>query len=615
MFAGDVTSIVERFNQPRSAIRELINESKDADAIMAGLTKLLAEQGVTSETLAASLDTNAAAYTNLGAQASLAYTNIGAAAAAAAKPIAEFVAGGLEGLNQLASVGNQLQSVQTTIFSTADGYDAYAQKVAETNAQLGFIGPRIDSLTRAQYDYAQALVAAGKSEAEALTAAQARASTLNTLNASITVITNTESRYADILGNLGPTMIAISAAGDQYLNRLLALNYQHQTGALSAAGLRDAIAALAYNAGVATDAQSLLVDQMLTFSDIAAPISSALDDLINKNSILSTIVGNLTNATAVQVDAERNAAIARLMEATNTEIATIKNEEFEQAILNAVSSSESAEATARRLAGIYTGVSAPALIELIDLLREKNRLEGTGLVSGLAGMARSARRTAIQVQRDAAAAATKLTTTKTPPRTPTLRAPEVDEAARTAAKIEDIQRDHLDKLRRMNEDYALSSTRKREDYEKERQRLLAEGNIREAQLLDEKFQTEQRRAAEDEAIRQQRERDATAQRIAEEQATLAEKDARKETLRTATTATAPGVPTTTAPSAPPVSAPSAGMRVRIEFAPIALNLDGERVATAVYPAIERQLIEDMTTIQVSAPPNAAQAVGVGGPRV
>lgn len=173
-FSGDLTSIVERFNLPRQAVRELLNEAQGADEVLAGVTELLAAQGVTAETLSASLNTNAQAYTALGAEASTAFTNIGAAASAAFAPVATFIAGGLAGFNQLVDAGNQAAAAAQAVFADSGGdYDAYRERLAAINAELVQIGQSQEPLTQAQYTYAQALIASGVAAGEA--AAQAAA--------------------------------------------------------------------------------------------------------------------------------------------------------------------------------------------------------------------------------------------------------------------------------------------------------------------------------------------------------------------------------------------------------------------------------------------------------
>lgn len=91
LFAGDITSIVERFNLPRAAVRELAQEGVSAQDRLQGLTDLLAQQGITSEALAASLDTTAQSYRELGTATSDAIASIGQAAAETFQPTIDLI--------------------------------------------------------------------------------------------------------------------------------------------------------------------------------------------------------------------------------------------------------------------------------------------------------------------------------------------------------------------------------------------------------------------------------------------------------------------------------------------------------------------------------------------
>jgi hypothetical protein len=70
------------------------------------------------------------------------------------------------------------------------------------------------------------------------------------------------------------------------------------------------------------------------------------------------------------------------------------------------------------------------------------------------------------------------------------------EAQRLSA-IEDRTAEHYRRLQQAQADYELSSSRNREDFERQRLRLLAEGRIKEAQLLAEEFAIKERRSRED----------------------------------------------------------------------------------------------------------------------
>ena len=162
VLSGDLTSIVERFNLPRAAIRTLINESDNAGEVLAGITVLLGAMGVTAETVAAGLDTNAAAYDRLGAAASNLTTEIGGLLANALAPAAN---GLTDFANRTAAAVEQLQQ--------AGGVNA---------AQFApLIQASYEALTGAVRVYADAQIAAGASGGEAVAKAQGYAQTLDAI--------------------------------------------------------------------------------------------------------------------------------------------------------------------------------------------------------------------------------------------------------------------------------------------------------------------------------------------------------------------------------------------------------------------------------------------------
>lgn len=197
-------------------------------------------------------------------------------------------------------------------------------------------------------------------------------------------------------------------------------------------------------------------------------------------------------------------------------------------------------------------------------------------------------------------------------------------------KLLKLQEDYQDKSRQSEEDYQLGRARGREDFERQRQRLLAEGKIKEAQLLTEEFNLQRQRDAEDQARKRQRE----ANDLAQQQGRLAADlglDTGRITDRAALRGVqAPGAPTVAgAPAlsgsvppgavpAIPVAATGSGAMLRIEFAPIALSVDGQVVASATYPYIEERLDDALAAgviaVGLVAPPSGGQSGGVGGPR-
>jgi hypothetical protein len=198
-----------------------------------------------------------------------------------------------------------------------------------------------------------------------------------------------------------------------------------------------------------------------------------------------------------------------------------------------------------------------------------------------------------------------------------------NEVDRALGQIEDRTADHYRRLRQAQEDYTLSASRREEDYQRERQRLLAEGRIAEAQQLTERFQLEQRRGAEDAA----RARDRQTQDYGGDVAKIRE-DARLGGAEVARARAA--VPAATAADmqrqaqAEAVLAATAGqrpampVRLQVQIAPTAVQIGAEQIVTVTWPLLEQlvdlSLAESIATVALTAPPGGGQAGGVGGPR-
>ena len=170
LFSGDITSIVERFNLPRQAVRGLLDESSSAQEIIAGLTDLLAEQGITAETLAARTDTVAQTYQTLGALAGNTFVQIGQSAAAAFEPVANLLSVML-GLNEVLATETNVSAA-----TAARTYEQYSAAIDEAAAATEDAGKRIElqnrKLNEAQFTYMQALVMTGVTMESAIDQAQ-----------------------------------------------------------------------------------------------------------------------------------------------------------------------------------------------------------------------------------------------------------------------------------------------------------------------------------------------------------------------------------------------------------------------------------------------------------
>lgn len=172
LFAGDITSIVERFNLPRDAVRALADEGVSAEERLQGLTDLLAQQGITSEVLAASLDTTAQTYLQLGTNASNALSSVGQRAAEMFEGTAKFLSEMLVGVNAIATIGERMFAGATDAATNAATIEEYRAAIDGLTDSLNVYEMAQYRLNEAQFVYFKALTAGGVATEEAMKRAQ-----------------------------------------------------------------------------------------------------------------------------------------------------------------------------------------------------------------------------------------------------------------------------------------------------------------------------------------------------------------------------------------------------------------------------------------------------------
>lgn len=180
LLAGDLVSIVERFNLSRSAVREYLNEFKrtgDANRLLEGINELLAKQGVTLDVVNERAQSLSVTYNQLGASFERVQRNVGQA-------LAEGFASAARGLtfilDNISGAPNEIEQavadIGKNLLEGAKSFDEYRQAVQQTNAELQtirnkqFFGaalPNIEQLSEAQFTYFQYLKATGASFDEA----------------------------------------------------------------------------------------------------------------------------------------------------------------------------------------------------------------------------------------------------------------------------------------------------------------------------------------------------------------------------------------------------------------------------------------------------------------
>lgn len=357
-------SLADRFNLDKAALTQLAAAGTTAEQRLAGLEQLLADQGITAEALAARLDTNAAAYDRLGAAASNAYDRLGAAASAAAAPAANAGAKFLEQLTALLSgQSTEFDKTAAAAAVAATSYADYAASVdaagtslvtmtneqqLAANAQGPIVGGLqaianlvtllagdTGKLTETQLAYVQALAAQGVAAEDAVAQAQAQ---------------------AEGLGQIQYAMVEAQGALDGYAGRIATAAAASDQSRATMVGLADAL-----RAG-RTDIDGFVAGLIaVETANRAAADAAAAQAQAETDSAAAAQAG---------ADASYADAAAKIEQATQAELASLRHDELDAAIRAAAAAGGDATAAAARIAAQFSGVEAPAVVQLINLHRE-----------------------------------------------------------------------------------------------------------------------------------------------------------------------------------------------------------------------------------------------------
>jgi hypothetical protein len=579
-------SIADQFNLSKAAVAGLAKEGVSAQDRLAGLTKLLNDQGVSSDTLTARLTDQAVAYNEAGAKVDALKLKIGDLIAAGFTPAAR-------GLTLVLNVVEQGVDRNTK----AGGTDAATYTPA--------IQASYDRLTGSVRAYADAQIAAGVSMGQAVTQAYqlGEAGAASALAA--------QQATAAQQARAEATRIA-GAADDETRSALGALQVAQE--AATVASTSDALT----KANAAAQADILKIKN--TELEVAYTRAAAGSD---------TAAVAAAKLAAIYGQAQYPALLAII--SALREKATLEGAKTGEGLLGGLGDSmkrntERADAlSAAQLR--YTEATESSAQRVARLRSELTHLtRGSAAYVDQQTKIRQAEQQLAAERTRSGTAADKLVTKEAS--AANAEAVALRDAQR---RIESMTQDHYDKLQRMGEDYTLSQSRKDEDYQEKRQRLLAEGNLKEAATLKADYEKEKRRDAEDRAIALRRENEQAAQQIADAQEQAGIKAGDRERKRRISGVALAGdggaaaidaantrqaqADATLASTA--MQRPTGGL-LRIEFAPISLVADGATLASVVYPAIETQLdaflANEIATIRVTAPPGGGQGGGVGGPR-
>lgn len=168
-------SLVERFELPRDAIKELTKEGLTAEQKMAGLDAALNKLGITTGVLDARTQGTVGTYTRLQASMSTLADTISTKVEKSLEDAARGAALVAENLNRVFTTGDQLAQFGQRALEVANSYDEYLQKIQLINEQTPIYIGDVQALTQEQFNAAKGAQAQAQAQSEAGTASQTAA--------------------------------------------------------------------------------------------------------------------------------------------------------------------------------------------------------------------------------------------------------------------------------------------------------------------------------------------------------------------------------------------------------------------------------------------------------
>lgn len=353
------------------------NERQQAilNAVLVSGQQIIASTAGAGETAAASFQRAEASLSNLTATAQVAAANIGAPLAGAFATAAQ---GADQLLQRLTGQGNQFTQNAATVAATAPSYEAYRAQIDGTNAAidaqilrqqgllnlLNSVSPGLggaaagllqytaqtDALTRSQYLYMQALMAQGEAQDVAIAKAEQQGQALAVLE---TVFQTS----GGALDEYQTRLAAVAASSEGGLQAVNSLVTQFSAGQITAEQLAATLAGL----------------EQSTLAGAAAAQAHA-----DARAAEASATQGSTDASLAAAAASNGAALAQLEQAAAAEQTAIQHNALDQAIRQAAAAGGDAEAAASAIAARFTGVEAPAVINLINLHRQLAAARATG---------------------------------------------------------------------------------------------------------------------------------------------------------------------------------------------------------------------------------------------
>lgn len=675
LFSGNASSLQKRFEIPPEITDRLKAATGDTTKQLEILNEALNQSGITSEAVRGAVSGTAQAYNALGAAADKARTGIGGSLARLFENDAKTATFLLDAVGDAFSERSKADDTARSVALVADSYTAYQQRVAAVNQQIPFYIQHVTALTEEQYKQARAQEAATRAQQAALAQQQANTTATGQQLSDSQIqtqdkqqLTFAQQRVADLANDVARGYIT-EAQASQQLAAATGVSRQEAEGLISVQigqiqaneqmqrGLQYIIRDqqdATQQTNELKNAQSLLVqisgqvrDGFITGANGAAILAQYLhittieaQGLIDKEIQLANVqrlVQNQQNVLSAQAKINQDRASGRTGRGDSSDVSGINA---------AADARAAAEAKAQRDQEYALGNAAQrARILQADLAK----LRAAGATQAQIIEKQTEIKLAQQQAAEEAKRATKSTTTRLNQQLGLNdKIGNAEEDLQT--RIQQIQRESLERQQDQEADYARDRARTRqdfltkesddaEDFERKRRKLLAEGKILEAKQAqddfnrergrDERdFRTKEQRKAEDLQTERQRQARETSEQIGDAQGrteTAQERAARTGERRGLA---APGVSTdrdgrVVVPDRPlntgPLVVPGVPVGVTVAaLAPRQINvafqatvlLDGQKVGELVAPTVieqvDEQLAIGLSVIRTSQSPGLQQ---------
>jgi hypothetical protein len=653
--SGDVTSLSRRFEIPRVELAKLRDESTSTAERLRIISDFLTKAGISADVASRTTSDATRAYNNLDAALDSTKTKVGALIAELGKRPANFLANAIQALiiSTPGEIARKLDEVRVNVVATSQSYDDYVGNLKRVNEQLRGVTDPIAGISRAQFDYAKSLQASGVGAEEAAAKAERYATvvevakqasgdwlgTNTALRDRLVALADTTDGNAAAVQNLAANINNIGV--DRFLQAIALLEDQQRRATLatqeeereqrrlSGAWLDGTPAldkhnqALAENinkaAGAKLEAQQLeafqrslaAIGDAVRLGHISAADGAAFlakqyritkgeaQDLLRLQSQVASISLDINSGTP-QAGGD----------ALNRFLTT--GQRANQFVVTQAAAAE--QARQQQLLSIGTDKQKIAVLQ--QQYDAAVRLQGVN--SAAAINAQTALKQEQERQKEAAAKGGRT---------------RVDQAARTALSLNQIEersgldqekilRENQQRLLDAQEDFDVRRTRSKEDQERKIRRLLAQGQIAEAQRAREEFARDQQREQEDFARNRRRTLRDNRERTGDLDArTDLRLDQTQERARLRGVGVGGGPSRALAPGiAPDVPIPARGggsgeVNLRIQIQPFSVQVGDKAVVDVLWPEIEQRvdlsLADEFGQLNVVVTPGSGQSAVAG----